>query len=67
MVPNAKISTVKEENDLYKVYVNALAIDGKANEAVVKILAEYFNVKKKDISIVKGIKNPLKIVAINCS
>jgi uncharacterized protein (TIGR00251 family) len=64
VIPNAKKAEVIEEKDFYKVKVNAPAIEGKANKAVIKSLADYFKVKPKQISIIKGEKNSLKTIAI---
>ncbi len=38
--------------------------DGKANKAVVKILAKYYQVSPSKISIVSGLKNKQKILEI---
>ncbi len=67
MIPNAKLNSIKQEGEIFKVYVNAPAVDGKANEAVVKLLAEYFKIKKRDITILKGEKNPIKTIEFNTS
>ncbi len=64
VIPNAKKAEVIEEKDFYKVKVNAPAIEGKANKAVIKSLADYFKIKPKQISIIKGEKNSLKTIAI---
>jgi len=54
VTPNAKKNLIKEEKDRLRVYVNAPAVDGKANVKLIEILAEYFQVKKNYIRIVKG-------------
>lgn len=64
VIPNAKKAEVIKEKDFYKVKVNAPAIEGKANKAVIKSLADYFKIKPKQISIIKGEKNSLKTIAI---
>ncbi|HEC87117.1 MAG TPA: DUF167 domain-containing protein, partial [Thermoplasmatales archaeon] len=46
------------------VYVNVPAKDGKANRALIETLADFFNVKKRDIKIVSGEKSREKIVQI---
>lgn len=38
----------------YKVWVKAKAVEGKANQAVVKVLAEYFDIAKPKVLLVKG-------------
>lgn len=37
------------------VYVRQPAVDGKANRAVVELLAEYFGVSKTNVQIISGI------------
>ena len=64
VIPNARKNEVIEEVDSIKVKVNSPAIEGKANKAVIKVLADYFNVKKNQISIVKGEKSRNKLIQI---
>ena len=54
-------AVVEDELDLFqertlKVKTTQPPEDGKANEAVIKILADYFNVKKRDVEILSGFK-----------
>ncbi len=63
-VPRSSRNFVKEENGLLKVYVNAPAQKGKANEAVVELIAGHFGVKKRQVSILKGELSPRKIISI---
>lgn len=65
VIPNAKKNSVAQEDGKLKVHVNAPAIEGKANEALREILAEFFNTKKKNIAILKGEKSKDKIVEVN--
>lgn len=48
----------------YKVKLTAAPVDGKANEALIKILSEHFKVAKSRISIVGGNTAKTKIVDI---
>ncbi len=64
VVPKSSRNFVKEENGLLKVYVSAPAQKGKANEAVVELIAEHFDVKKRQVSILKGELSPRKIISI---
>lgn len=64
VVPNAKRNMVKKEKDRWKVYVNAPAVDDKANNAVLKFLAGYLGVKTRDCSITKGLKSRDKTISI---
>ncbi len=47
------------------VFVQAPAVDGKANKAVTEVLAKHFNVKSRDIEIINGETNRDKTVEIN--
>jgi uncharacterized protein (TIGR00251 family) len=64
--PNAKKASVKALSDgEYHVAVNAPPHDGKANEALIELLADYFSVAKSKIKIVRGQTGRKKIVAID--
>jgi len=65
VIPNAKSNQIveKQEKSL-KIKLKAPAIEGKANEALVKFLAEEFKVPKSSIEIIKGLKSRNKIVRI---
>lgn len=47
-----------------KLKIAKPAVDGKANEEVVKYLSKILNVPKNYISIVKGEKSPIKTLFI---
>lgn len=64
VIANSKTQGVKEENGILKVKVMAVAVNGAANKAVIKLLADYFKVKQKDIVITKGEKSANKIIEI---
>jgi uncharacterized protein len=64
VMPQAKTNDLKHEGDLFKVYLTAPAVDGKANAALIKFLAEYFQVRTSAIEILKGLKSRQKIVNI---
>jgi uncharacterized protein (TIGR00251 family) len=65
VIPRAgKNEVVKISEEQYKVKVTAAPEKGKANEAVVKLLAEYFNVPKSLINIVGGRTARTKIINI---
>ncbi len=64
VIPKAKQNKVVVEEDRLKVYLTAPAIEGRANEALIKILAAHFQVRKGDIRIVRGEKSRDKVVEI---
>jgi uncharacterized protein len=65
IIPSAKKNEVKEEEGRLKVYVRAQAVDGKANKALIELLATHFKIKKKDIEILKGELSREKVISIN--
>lgn len=54
-----------KENNLYTVSTKVQPIEGKANEAVIKLLSEFFNVPKSDINLKTGPKSKIKIFEID--
>jgi uncharacterized protein (TIGR00251 family) len=64
VTPGAKKNEFRTDGDVMKAYLTAPAIDGKANAALIKFLAQYFKVKVSSIEIVKGLKSRHKIVTI---
>jgi|GEM_PF-737205 len=48
----------------YKVSVKASAREGKANKAVVKVLAAYFGVSASRVEILAGFKAKKKVIRI---
>ncbi len=64
VIPNAKQSSVVNENGKIKVYVTKPAVNNKANLEAINLLAEFFKVKKSDIKIIKGEKSRNKLIEI---
>jgi uncharacterized protein (TIGR00251 family) len=50
--------------DRIKLRLAARAIDGRANEALIEFLAEYYNVPKRNVRIASGLKSRQKRVVI---
>ncbi|MFA5777317.1 MAG: DUF167 domain-containing protein [Parcubacteria group bacterium] len=57
-----KIEKISEGE--YKAWITAPPVQGKANEALVKILADYFDVSKSQVNIIGGKTAKTKIVEI---
>ena len=66
VIPNAKKSEVTEKDGSLLVRVNAPASGNKANLELIRVLSDYFSVKKNSIRIIKGAKSRNKTVQINC-
>lgn len=64
--PNKKDEKVEKlgENE-FGVFVKTAAKEGKANERILEILAEYFSVSKSQIKFISGLKSKKKIIEIN--
>ncbi len=69
VTPKAKFERIKKEMTadgevLYKLYVTAAAEDGKANEAVIKLLAKALGVAKTNLTMTRGQTSRNKIIEI---
>jgi uncharacterized protein (TIGR00251 family) len=63
--PQAKKSEVKKISaGEYTVSVNAPAREGKANEAVIELLARHFSLPKSSIRIIRGQTTRRKLIEI---
>lgn len=65
VIPNAKKNDVSEEMGQLKVHLKAQAVGGKANKALIEVLAEFFNVKKSDVKIIRGERSKEKVIEVN--
>ncbi len=70
VIAGAKENKVAEEVNsdpklrTFKVKVNQVAQDGKANEKVLELIAEFFGVKKKDVRIASGERSRSKLIEV---
>ena len=64
--PSSKEDRVEkiDENN-FIVYVREPPVDGRANNAITKLLADYFGVKPYLVEIVSGSWSKTKIIKIN--
>jgi len=53
-----------EKDGLIKVYVKVAPTDGKANKALIAVIAKKFKVAKKSVRIVAGKRGRNKIVEV---
>lgn len=63
-VEKTVIQRLTGPEEQYQVFVKELPVDGKANEAVIRALAEYFKVPKAKVRIIGGHTSREKIVEI---
>ncbi len=62
--PKSSEEKLVEVDGIYKVYVKSAPDKGKANAAVIKILAGKYNVRKSCIRIIKGKTNRNKVLEV---
>jgi uncharacterized protein (TIGR00251 family) len=64
--PNSKQQKITEyEDGSLIVHLKSPPVDGKANEELIKLLAEKFDVPKSDIRIKSGLSSRQKLVKID--
>ena len=64
VIPRAKQNKVVEEDGRVKVYLTAPPVEGRANQALIEVLAAHFQVRRGDIRIVRGEKSRDKLIQI---
>ena len=64
VITNASKNIIKEEDNVFKVYVTAQREKGKANKQVIKLLAKHYDISKSSLEIIKGEKSNKKIVLV---
>ena len=62
--PNSKNEELSQEGDSFIVKVKEPPREGQANQAVIKLLAEYFGVPQSQVRILSGFKNKNKVIEI---
>ena len=64
--PNAKRNEICGTfDDMIKIAITTLPIDGKANEALIKFLSKELKIPKSNIAITKGLTSKNKIIEID--
>ena len=64
--PGAKQDSIEKVDEAnYIVSVKALPIDGKANGAIIAVLAQHFDISQSLIEIISGHMARVKVVEIN--
>ncbi|MFB2918884.1 MULTISPECIES: DUF167 domain-containing protein [Aerosakkonema] len=64
--PNSKQQKIEEAADgSLSVHLKSPPVDGKANEELIKLLAEKFDVPKSKITIKSGLSSKTKLVEID--
>ena len=53
-------------NDAVKIKLNKPPVDGQANAECCRVVAKYFGVSKRQVSVLKGISSRQKTILIEC-
>lgn len=56
---------VIKDGEIYELYLKSSPIEGQANKEIVGLLADYFDVCKSQITILRGRKSKTKIIEIS--
>lgn len=64
--PNSKEQKIEKIDDShFIVAIKEPPVRGKANEAIIKVLADYFNAAPSQVKIISGHTSRHKIISIN--
>lgn len=61
---SSKNEVTKISEGEYKVKLTAAPVDNKANDMLIKVLAEYFDLPKSNLKIIGGKSAKIKIIEI---
>ncbi|MCX8082955.1 MAG: DUF167 domain-containing protein [bacterium] len=64
VIANAKKSKIQKTGNNLKIWVDAPAVEGKANKRLIEILSEYYYKPKSSFIIKSGLKSKKKIIEI---
>jgi len=62
--PNSKIEDLSQEGNILVVKVKEPPKEGKANQAVIKLLAEHFGVPRSQVRILSGSRSRDKVIEV---
>jgi hypothetical protein len=62
--PNSRTEEVSRRGDSFVVKVKEAPKEGKANQAVIRLLAEHFGVPQSQVRILSGFKSKTKVVEV---
>lgn len=62
--PNAKKESIDFKDGIYEIKVAKPPTEGKANENVIKLIADYFQVPKSYVRIIRGETSRIKFLEI---
>lgn len=65
VIPRASCSALAgTQDDALKLRITSPPVDGKANEECIRVIAEFFGVKRRQVTIISGHLSRTKTIAI---
>ena len=64
VIPNSKIEEVATEGDWFLVRVKEPPKEGRANQAMIKLLAQYLKVSRDSVRISSGFRSRNKVIDV---
>lgn len=64
VTPSSRTEEVSPEGDSFMVKVKEPPKEGKANRAVIKLLAEHFGVPQSQVRILSGFRSRNKVIEV---
>ena len=62
--PNSHVEEVTQDNEVYLVKVKEPPKEGKANRAVIRLLAKHLGISEAQLRISKGLTSRTKVIQI---
>ena len=62
--PNSKAEELSQEGDSFIIKVKEPPKEGKANQAVIKLLTEYFGISHGQVRIISGFRSKIKVIEV---
>jgi len=62
--PNSRTEEISQEGDSFVVKVKEPPKEGRANQAVIKLLAQHFGVPQGQVRILSGFKSKNKVIEV---
>ena len=62
--PSSKTEELSREGDSFIIKVKESPKEGKANQAVIKLLAQHFGVPQSQVRILSGLRSRTKIIGV---
>ena len=65
VTPNTSQNSVTEiDETTYRIRLTTSPVDGKANEELIRLLAQHFKISKSNIHIKRGLTSKNKLIAL---